>query len=220
MIKCEEAAMLMNIFTKHKLVWTEKKLVINIIASLLLLTLSFFVNYYANIYALVNLGEPVGDLLLDILPVLDVHLIFSEGAVLFIILLIALFLNEPKSIPFGVKAIALFVIVRSLFMILTHLGTPHGQIVIDPTDFVQTISAGGDLFFSAHTGLPFLLAFVFWKQKILRYFFLLCTLIGGSAVLLGHLHYSIDVFAALFISYGIFQIAKYMFKSDFELLDN
>ncbi len=220
MIKCEETAMLMNIFTKHKLVWTEKKLVINIIASLLLLTLSFFVNYYANIYALANLGAPVGDILLDLLPVLDVHLIFSEGAVLFIILLIALFLNEPKSIPFGVKAIALFVIVRSLFMILTHLGTPHGQIVIDPADFVQTISAGGDLFFSAHTGLPFLLAFVFWKQKILRYFFLLCTLIGGSAVLLGHLHYSIDVFAALFISYGIFQIAKYMFKSDFELLIN
>jgi len=37
------------------------------------------------------------------------------------------------------------------------------------------------------------------------------------AVLLGHIHYSIDVFSALFITYGIFVIAKKVFARDYLL---
>ena len=99
-------------------------------------------------------------------------------------------------------------------MIMTHLAPPAAQIYIDPTDYIQQLSHGDDLFFSGHTGFPFLLAIIFWHKKYLRWLFLACTLIGGTAVILGHLHYSIDVFSVLFISFGVFHIAKYLFPQD------
>lgn len=40
----------------------------------------------------------------------------------------------------------------------------------------------------------------------------------AALVLLGHLHYSIDVFAAFFIVYVIFIIAKRVFKGEYEML--
>lgn len=76
--------------------------------------------------------------------------------------------------------------------------------------FLHLVGVGNtnDLFFSAHTGLPFLLALEFWDNKILRYIFLLSSLGGATLVFLGHIHYSIDVLAAFFITYSVFQITK------------
>ena len=74
-----------------------------------------------------------------------------------------------------------------------------------------------DLFFSGHVGLPFLVALIFWRYTYLRYYFLLFALIASVTVLLGHLHYSIDVFSAFFITYGIFEIAKRFFKKEYRL---
>jgi membrane-associated phospholipid phosphatase len=42
-------------------------------------------------------------------------------------------------------------------------------------------------------------------------------LIGSVAVIVGHLHYSIDVFSAYFIAFGIFEIAKKIFKKEYGL---
>jgi hypothetical protein len=39
-------------------------------------------------------------------------------------------------------------------------------------------------------------------------------LVFGVVVLLGHLHYSIDVLSAFFISYGIYRIAEIIFHKD------
>jgi len=47
---------------------------------------------------------------------------------------------------------------------------------------------------------------------------LAASLIFGAAVLFGHLHYSIDVFAAFFITYAIFHIAQKFFPKDYKLL--
>ena len=76
---------------------------------------------------------------------------------------------------------------------------------------------GNDLFFSGHTGLPFLLALIFWENKKLRFLFLGFSVLFAVVVLLGHLHYSIDVFAAYFITYTIFHICKFLFKKDWQL---
>ncbi len=52
---------------------------------------------------------------------------------------------------------------------------------------------------------------------MLRWFFLIATVIGAATVLLGKLHYSIDVFSAFFITFTIFAIAKKIFRKDYEL---
>ena len=203
---------------KHKSFWLQKSFLTSVLLGLLFLIGSSFVNYYANFYTSSHASNYVTDLLLDNLPVIDVHLIFSEGAIVFILILIAILLYEPKYIPFVIKSIALFILTRSFFIVLTHTAPPQHEIFINPSDFISRISSGDDLFFSAHTGLPFLLAIIFWQRKYLRYFFLISTFIGASAVLLGHLHYSIDVFSALFIAFGIFHISKDLFKKDFQLI--
>ena len=209
----------MTLFQKHKLLWLKKSFVISVVFGFIFLLTSLVVNNYAQIYAANHINNSESDILLDNLPIVDVHLIYSEGAILFIIILLIILLNEPKYIPFILKSLAIFIVVRSFFMILTHLAPPISQIYINPTDYIQRLSYGDDLFFSGHTGLPFLMAIIFWYQKNLRYLFLVCTLIGGTAVILGHLHYSIDVFSALFISFGIFHISKFLFFKDYKLIN-
>lgn len=207
----------MSLAGKHKIFWVQKTFLLNVFFGLLLLMASLVINSYANSYTTAHASNSVSDLLLDHLPVVDVHLIFSEGAILFILLLAGILVYEPKYLPFALKSIALFIIIRAFFLILTHLAPPVGELYINPSDYIQRLSSGNDLFFSAHTGLPFLCAMIFWRQKYLRYFFLAASLIGGTAVILGHLHYSIDVFSALFISFGIFHIAKTIFPHDYRL---
>jgi len=88
---------------------------------------------------------------------------------------------------------------------------------MDPDDLLIRLNVGSDMFFSGHTGMPFLLALMFWEDKLARYISLTASCIFGAAVLFGHLHYSIDVFAAFFITYTIFQIAQKFFPEDYRL---
>lgn len=208
----------MRIFQKHKIYWAQRAFVTSVILGLALLVVSIFINNYAQAYAASHVSNSVTDILLDNISPIDVHLIYSEGAIIFIFILAAVLFYEPKYTPFVFKSIAIFIIIRSLFMVLTHLAPPATAIYINPTDYIQSISQGDDLFFSGHTGLPALLMFIFWEKKYLRYLFLICTIIGGTAVILGHLHYSIDVFAALFISFGILHISKKLFATDYKLI--
>jgi hypothetical protein len=109
-------------------------------------------------------------------------------------------------LPFALKATALFLLVRAVFVALTHMAPSP----IDPqkaAPFFNSIFYGSDLFFSGHTGLPFLAALAFWHIPQWRAFYLAMTGFFGSVVLLGHYHYSIDVLAALFITHGVFQIS-------------
>lgn len=201
----------------HKLLWPQKSFYLNVGLGALLLVFSFFVNYAANIFVSNRASNYVSDLILDHLPVINVDFIFVEGFTMFLALVIIFLLKEPKKIPFALKTMALFILIRSAFIILTHLAVPPDHSFIDPGHFVQDITSGNDLFFSSHTGFPYLLALFFWEKKYLRIFFILCSMFFGFIVLLGHLHYSIDVFAAFFITYGIFHLAQKFFPRDYHL---
>jgi membrane-associated phospholipid phosphatase len=61
------------------------------------------------------------------------------------------------------------------------------------------------------------MALIFWREKGLRYLFILWSVYMGIVVLLGHLHYSIDVASAYFITYSIFCIAVWLFPKDHKL---
>jgi membrane-associated phospholipid phosphatase len=75
---------------------------------------------------------------------------------------------------------------------------------------------GNDSFFSGHTGLPFLMAFIYYDRKWLRIIFISLSMIFGAVVLLAHIHYTIDVLSAFFISYGIYRLSRLLYSKDFQ----
>jgi hypothetical protein len=158
--------------------------------SIFLLTMSLFLTHGAQNYTDIYSGNIVPDILLDNLPVIDVSYVFFQGAFVFVLILLGILIYEPKYIPFTLEASATFFIFRSVFMVMTHLSAPSIEYYkyFEHEHHVRqvlfTLSSGNDLFFSGHTGLPFLLALIFWKEKPWRIFFMICSIIGGIAVLL------------------------------------
>lgn len=201
---------------KYKIHWSDKEFLSSVIFGVVLLGLSLVANYFAGIYATEQASNAVTDLLLNILPVVDVSHAFINGPIVLLVFVLVLFVEDPKRIPFGLKAIALFYAIRSFSIILTHLGPPLPSDIFQENYLIKGFSFGGDLFFSGHTGLPFLMALFFWDHKIWRGIFVLASFVFGAVVLLGHLHYSVDVFSAFFITYGIYHIARIIFKKDYK----
>lgn len=209
-----------HVIHRHKAIWKDKVFSVSALYSFLFLALSLVINYAAGTYATKSASNAVSDLFLDNLPTLDVSIIFIDGFILFVIFVAALIIHQPKKIPFVLKSMALFIVIRAMFMTLTHIAPMPDQIPLEAGDVVNKFTFGADLFFSAHTGLPYLMALIFWPNKQLRIIFLAISVIFGVSVLLGHLHYSIDVFAAYFITYSIFKIAQRTFRSDYNFLLN
>jgi len=197
----------------------DKYFVLSSLFAVLFFILSLFINYYSGVYANRVQSNPVTDVILSNTPVFDVDFIFVYGIVAFCIFVLILCLARWRVIPFVAKALALFVIVRSIFITLTHLGLFPDAIPMD-SNILSKFTFGGDLFFSGHTGLPFLMALIFWDNKVLRYVFLVMSFLFGATVLLGHYHYTIDVLASFFITYGVYDIAVYFFKKDHKIFVN
>lgn len=203
-------------FQKIKNNWNRSFLP-SIIWAMVLLSLSFWFSYIANDYANKTANNQVTDLVLSNTPVFNVNLIVVYGPMLLMGFLIGLLAARPQKIPFTLKSMALFIAIRAVFMSLTHVAQFYPQALLDSGPFINLLGAGnqGGLFFSGHTGLPFLLAIIFWDNKKLRLIFLGASILFGTSLLLGHLHYSIDVFGAFFITYTISRISYKLFTKDF-----
>ncbi|MEP7163000.1 MAG: phosphatase PAP2-related protein [Candidatus Moraniibacteriota bacterium] len=200
---------------RYKKYWSHRDFAFSSLIGLLLLVLSLTANHFASLYATREASSAVTDLLLDNLPVMQVEWIVNDAAALFGFFMAFLLLWQPRRLPFALKSTALFVSIRALFMIFTHLAPFPERLVLDPNDFFGALTTGGDYFFSGHTGLPFLFALIYWQEKSVRYACLTASLILGTGVILAHLHYSIDVFAAYFITYGIFVLTQRLFAKDY-----
>lgn len=198
---------------QYKNLFSHKQFLVSLIISVFFLTLSIIINFYAGTYATEKASNSVTDIILSNIRVYDVDFYFIYGSFAFALISAIISLFKPERLPFIIKSISLFVIIRSIFISLTHLGPFPTQIIIN-SDILSKLSFGADLFFSGHTGMPFLLALIFWNDKFIRYIYLSFTLFFAVIVLMAHLHYSIDVLAAIFITYTIFHIALHFFKKD------
>lgn len=178
---------------------------------------SLLFNHYASTYATEKASRSVTDLILDNVPVMNVDWIVNEGALAFGVFIATLLLLEPRKAPFVLKASALFVSIRAFFIMFTHLGMVPDRILLNTTEIIDRLTVGGDYFFSGHTGFPFFLALIFWREKKIRFVCLSVSVLFGISTLLGHLHYSIDVLSAYFITYSIFCIALKFFPEDWRI---
>ena len=206
-----------HIIDKHKFHWSQHSISSSTPLAFLFLASSLVVNYTAGNYATKNASNGVTDILLDNLSIMDVDGIYIYGALLFGLFIIILLIREPKQIPFIIKSTALFVFIRAIFISLTHIGPILQQAPLISNAIFRNLMFGADYFFSGHTGLPFLMALSFWNNKYLRNLFLATCFTFGASAIIGHYHYSIDVFAAFFITYSIFHIAKIFFAKDYKI---
>lgn len=180
------------------------------------LTASTIAIFAAVSYATVHASNSVTDFVLSRVGPFNVRFLFVYGTFTAFVITAGLLASRPNRLPFAFKAAALFLLVRAVFVALTHMA-PSPIEPQQPAPFFNSIFYGGDLFFSGHTGLPLLAALAFWHIPRWRMFYLALTAFFGAIVLLGHYHYSIDVLAALFITHVVFQASCWLFARDYTL---
>ena len=205
----------------YKIHFTDRYFIVSTLVGFLLLSISLITQFYASKYVAISVSGSVSDIILSNTPVYDVDGIFVYGAFVLFFIIFFIVLHRLNYAPFIIKSIAVFTIVRSIFVSLTHISPFPNHVAISSVFFRESFFSGifnyNDLFFSGHTGIPFLMALIFWDNKKLRFLFLGFSILMAVVVLLGHLHYSIDVLSAFFITFSIFHICKFLFKKDWQL---
>jgi len=185
---------------------------------LIVLSLIFLAGALILNSVLGNYADRVGtaaasDLILDHVGPFDLTYLFVYGYGLVILLLfIYPLLFRVREFHVVISQFSLLVLLRSFFISLTHLKVPADAISVSFAHLSNLLIFRNDLFFSAHTAIPFLGFLLFRKNKIAGTFFLIMTFVLAATVLLMHVHYSIDVFAALFITYGSYKFGEWLFR--------
>ena len=191
-----------------------KKYKYEMIFAILILLVASYANSMAGHYVDKKVTQPVPDLILDHVPSIDLSYLYFLYAVIIAILIVYPIVSKLNFAAFAICQFALLVVIRGLFISMTHIGpSPEAIQVTWPIQALQNIDFNNDLFFSGHVAVSFL-GFLLYRKvnRKLGLFFLVCSFVMAFTVLVMHLHYSIDVFAAFFMSYGSYKIGKVIFK--------
>jgi membrane-associated phospholipid phosphatase len=154
-------------------------------------------------------GVTLTDPILELFNPID--LTWLTFGLIYVSLIVAIysFAAKPEVLILALQSYSVLVIFRMMVMYSAPLNAPERMILLnDP--FVQLFGSGEvltkDLFFSGHTATLFLL-FLISDKKYLKIIFLICTVLVGTAVLLQHVHYTIDVLTAPFFAYASYKLA-------------
>ncbi len=183
-----------------------------ILLSVFLVLIAIYVDYHSGVYVTNADVTAVNDLILDHIPPINLSFLFVYVylAIMFIYFLYPLFFRI-ENLHKAIFQFSILLLIRSFFLIFTHLQTPVDVINTEFPWILKGLYFQNDLFFSGHTAIPFL-GFLMFKNKKVKYFFLVSSLVMGATVLLMHQHYSIDVFSAFFIAYGSYHIGDFVLK--------
>lgn len=184
-----------------------------ILISILFFVIAIKINFLAANYTNRATTNAVNDLILDHIPTLNLSFIFIYGSISVILVIIIYFVFfKIKDFHLIISQFSLLILIRSIFISLTHLEKPADALILTNLPNIYNLfNFNNDLFFSAHTAIPFLAFLIFRKEKIGK-FFLLMSIIMAMTVLFMHVHYSIDVFSAFFITYGGYKLGECVFK--------
>lgn len=187
--------------------FSNKKNRIELIVSLILLTMTLtglanFVNFVEN-----RKGVVFPDPILSLFNPIDLTWITFGLIYLSLIFAIVTLLKNPQRFLFALQLYTSMAVVRMIAMFLLPLEPPEKMILLkDP--FVEFFGTGQtltkDLFFSGHTATLFIM-FLVSEHKTIKIIFLVTTIIVAFCVLLQHVHYTIDVFAAILFTYACYK---------------
>lgn len=183
-----------------------------IFLSLMLLVLSGVIDFCSGSYVSSIPVRDVSDIILSHIGPYNLGFIFVYGFLLIVFVMFAYpLIFKINKLHIVLSQYSFLVILRSIFMAMTHLKTPIDAIPVHFPQFLSFLRFQNDLFFSGHVAIPFL-GFLIFKDKCIRYFFLISSIVMAITVLLTHQHYSIDVFAAFFITYSSFRLVNYFLR--------
>jgi membrane-associated phospholipid phosphatase len=182
------------------------------ILSLLLYTLPHFLIFVEN-----RPGAALPDPVLALFRPVDLTWLIFIIIYASLITALVYLIQNPVQLLKGIQFYAVMVLVRMLSMYIMPLEPPATMIALkDP--FVEFFSSGStltkDLFFSGHTATMLIFYFI-TKNKLLKFFFLFCTVVIAVSVILQHVHYTIDVWAAVFFSFAIYKFLEYVWNCSF-----
>ena len=180
------------------------------IITILLLVVILFIFPNFLIYVEGRQGVTLADPVLELFNPIDLTWLTFGLIYISLILAILSFTAKPEILILALQSYSLLVILRIMIMYSVPFNAPERLILLnDP--FVQFFGSGEvltkDLFFSGHTATLFLL-FLISDKKHFKIFFLISTVLVGAAVLLQHVHYTIDVLVAPFFAYSSYRITK------------
>lgn len=210
-----------NWFKKFVHTWKvllgDKVYVVSLIIGLLMSIFGFFITDMANIYNDARKYVSVGDVIIDNIPVVNMEIIFTWGIYFLAVLMVVYpLLFKPEIGPFALKAFAILMYARAGFILLTNIGPPADSFYVGIDKIgghvLTSFLFRNDMFFSGHVAYPFMAFLVYGEARILRWIFFAGAIVEGIAVLFMHIHYSIDVFAAFFIAYGIYKVTSNLFE--------
>lgn len=189
------------------------RFVLETMLTVLLLSVSFYICREVIQYAHTRPGAVLDD------PILKVVGPVSLRWPVFFVLWGSLFagawdlFRTPSRLLMAMQAAAVLVFLRAVALYLVPLeALPTIIPLMDP---VATLRSNGglpitnDLFFSGHTATLFLL-FLAVKSLRLKGLLLIGTVFAGAGVLLMHVHYSGDVFAAPFFAFGSWALVRHL----------
>lgn len=168
--------------------------------------------FYSNFLTFIEAREGFSfkdPVLILIKPVNLTWLIFIS-IYLSLFLGIIILIKNPLQLVFTIQVYFVLILIRMIAMYTVPFNPPPSMIPLnDP--FVQFFGTGKlltkDLFFSGHTATIFLLYLVV-EKKIIKKIFLLFTIVVAVSVIVQHVHYFIDVFAAPFFTFTSYALVK------------
>jgi hypothetical protein len=191
--------------SEWKVILKSKKQLVLLITGLVVLLITFALNFFTSTWVDTIATNSVGDLLLDVIPVFEINFLFFWAVLIFWLVAVAYHFYKPKQLAFILWGMAAFVVLRCFFISLTHIGPPESAINIPES--LSWFNFSSDMFFSGHVGGPFFVALLV-RNRLVKRVIIGYSIIMMVIVLMAHGHYSIDLFAAFFIAHSLSVLVK------------